>query len=263
MTSLRALIAEDEPLLAQSLRQALQQLWPELQIVASVADGVSALEQCLQHLPDILFLDIRMPAMSGLDVANALTEDWPEHRPLPRIVFVTAYDQYALQAFDAQALDYLLKPVQPERLARTLERLKHPRAEQAHSAQALHASLNHIEHALTPPAPQPPRLQAIQANVGSVLHRVALADVLFFAAADKYVRVVTAEREYLIRTPIKTLLPQLDPAQFWQIHRSTVVQASAIARASRDAQGKIWLHLNQHPERLVVSRLHTDLFKAM
>jgi DNA-binding LytR/AlgR family response regulator len=263
MTRLSALIAEDEPLLAQSLRQELQQLWPELHVVASVADGISALQHTLQHLPDVLFLDIRMPGMTGLDVAQALAEDWPVDRALPRIVFVTAYDQYALQAFDAQALDYLLKPVQRERLARTIERLKQPRTTQTNSAQALHASINHIEHALTTSTPQPPRLQAIQANVGAVLHRVALDDVLFFAAADKYVRVVTAQREYLIRTPIKTLRPQLDPAQFWQIHRSTVVQASRIASVSRDAQGKVWLRLKQHSEPLVVSRLHTDLFKAM
>ncbi len=276
-----ALIAEDEPLLAQHLRQELALLWPDLQITAHAADGTSALQQALQHLPNLVFLDIRMPGLSGLEVAHALAEDWPDDHTLPHIVFVTAYDQYALQAFDAQALDYLLKPVQRARLARTVERLQlalSAPADLSHSAQAasaqqLSTSLNQIEQALakqiSPNASlqavsqATPKLQAIQASVGTVLHRVPVADVLFFAAADKYVRVVTQEREYLIRTPIKALLPQLDADQFWQIHRSTVVQASAIAQASRDAQGKIWLRLKHHPEPLVVSRLHTDLFKAM
>ena len=263
MTSIKALIAEDEPLLAQSLRQALHQLWPELDIVACVGDGLSALQLALQHLPEILFLDIRMPGMSGLEVANALTEDWPDHRAWPHIVFVTAYDQYAVQAFETQALDYLLKPVQPERLARTVERLKRPNPQLTSHAQTLHNSLHQIEQALVPPQASVPRLAAIQASIGAVLHRVPVQEVLFFAAADKYVRVVTAAREYLIRTPIKVLLPQLDPQVFWKIHRSTVVQAQAIASVSRDAQGKIWLRLKQYPEPLVVSRLHTDLFKAM
>lgn len=261
-----AIVAEDEPHLAHSLQQALQQLWPELHIVANMRDGVSAHALALSHLPDVLFLDIRMPGMNGLEVANALAEDWPDTHALPHIVFVTAYDQYALQAFEAQALDYLVKPVRTERLTRTIERLQ--RAPVAavsteQSAHALHTSLHQIERALTTREVQLPRLQAIQASIGSVLHRVALDDVLFFAAAEKYVRVVTAEREYLIRTPIKTLLQQLDTSQFWQIHRSTVVQSRAIAWANRDANGKMWLRLKQHPEPLGVSRLHTDLFKAM
>lgn len=263
---MNALIAEDEPLLSQSLRQELQLLWPELRIVASAGDGVSALQSALALLPDVVFLDIHMPGLSGLEVAEALAEDWPDGRPLPRIVFVTAYDQYALQAFDAQAMDYLLKPVRRERLARTVERLQQALPSQldmAHSALALHTSLSCIAKTLEAQPAQTQRLEVIQASVGAVLHRVPVADVLFLSAADKYVRVVTAQREYLIRTPVKILLRQLDPSRFWQIHRSTLVQAAAIASTSRDAQGKVWLRLHGHPQALVVSRLHTGLFKAM
>lgn len=261
-----ALIAEDEPLLAQALQTELQQLWPDLHIVANVSHGSAALEAALVHLPDVVLLDIRMPGLTGLEVASALAEDWPDTQPLPHIVFVTAYDQYAVQAFEAQAIDYLLKPVQTQRLARTVERLRqrHTAASSfKQSAQTLHKQLSQIEHALTPDATAPTRLQAIHATVGSVLHRIPIDRVLFFSAADKYVRVVTAEREYLIRTPIKILLPQLDPDQFWQIHRSTVVQAKAVASVHRDASSKMWLRLHQHTEKLAVSRLYTDLFKSM
>lgn len=261
-----ALIAEDEPLLAQALQAELQHLWPDLHIVANVRDGTAALEAALLHLPNVVLLDIRMPGLTGLEVASALAEDWPDTQQLPRLVFVTAYDQYAVQAFEAQALDYLLKPVQTQRLARTVDRLRQrltPAASLTQSAQTLHTSLHKIELSLTPPTATPTHLQAIHATVGSVLHRIPMDEVLFFSAADKYVRVVTAQREYLIRTPIKALLPQLDPAQFWQIHRSTVVQAKAVASVHRDAASKVWLSLHQHAEKLAVSRLYTDLFKAM
>ena len=280
-----ALIAEDEPLLAQALQQTLQHAWPELQLLATAPHGHAAVDLALQHGPDVLFLDVRMPGQSGLDAAAELAERWadqaPAGRPFPALVFVTAYDQYAVQAFDAQAVDYLLKPVTPERLARTVQRVQAHLARQQRSASASamantsgaaaevpEALLDQLRALLgAPTTPPVPRLQLIQASVGSQLHLLPVDDVLVFEAADKYVRVLTAESgkapELLIRTPLRELLPQLDPAAFWQIHRSTVVRASAIARAERDEAGRLWLHLHQRPERWAVSRLFAGRFKAM
>jgi DNA-binding LytR/AlgR family response regulator len=268
MSRVTALIAEDEPILAEALRQELLTLWPELELLSIAPNGAAALEQALSQKPDVLFLDIRMPAMTGLEVACALAEDWDDQaeHPLPYIVFVTAYDQYAIQAFDAQALDYVLKPVQRERLTQCVRRVQLALSNRAQvSPLALHQSIKGVERGLTPSAaaPTPPRLTTISANVGSAIHRIPISDVLFFSASDKYVRVVTAERELLIRTPIKALLPQLDPAEFWQIHRSHLVRASAISKVWRDAAAKTWVDIKNHPQPLVVSRLYTDKFKAM
>lgn len=270
-----ALIAEDEPLLAQALQQTLLRAWPELQVLAVAPHGRAAVDLALQHGPDVLFLDVRMPGISGLDAAAELAERWPDDapagRPFPALVFVTAYDQYAVQAFDAQAVDYLLKPVTPERLERTVARVQahltqpdtHPLSSGAQVPDALLDQLR----ALLAPAPAAPRLQIIQASVGQQLHLLPVDEVLVFESADKYLRVLTAENanvpELLIRTPLKDLLPQLDPEMFWQIHRGTVVRASAIARAERDEAGRLWLHLRQRPERWAVSRLFAGRFKAM
>ena len=264
-----ALIAEDEPLLAANLQAELAQLWPTLQIVANVGHGAAAVESALALTPDVVFLDIRMPGMTGLEAAQALTEDWPDGKPLPLIVFVTAYDQYALQAFERAAVDYVQKPVQSDRLAQTCARLQAALAARSHPAPALDATLEQLRHLLATPglagavSSPPARLSVIQASVGTAIHMVPVTEVLYFEAADKYVRVITAAREYLIRTSLRELLPQLDAQRFWQIHRGTVVRADAIATALRDESGKVHLTLHGHPDTLVASRLYANLFKAM
>jgi DNA-binding LytR/AlgR family response regulator len=264
-----ALIAEDEPLLASSLHAELSALWPELQWLPSVGDGHSALDAALARRPDLCFLDIRMPALSGLEVAQALAEDWPDDgTPFPLLVFVTAYDQYAVQAFDAQAVDYLVKPVQPQRLEACVARLKvrlSARQSGSPPAQAgITQAVEQLRALLGAAAPAAaPRLQVLQAQAGALVHMVPIDEVLYFEAADKYVRVVTAEREHLIRISLRDLLPQLDANVFWQVHRGTVVQARCIATAQREETGKVTLTLKGRPEKLVASRLYAHLFKGM
>ena len=256
-----ALIAEDEPLLAQALQAELAQVWPQLQVLACVGDGASAVRQALALQPQVLFFDIRMPVLSGLEAAAELADLWPPERPFPALVFVTAYDQYALAAFDAQAVDYLLKPVQRARLQSTVERLQ--RALQR-PAPALDDTLAQLRALLAPASPAAPApLRVSQASSGNNIHLLPLEQVIYFEAADKYLRVVSAEREYLIRTPIKELLPQLDPQSFWQIHRGTVVRVDQIASVQRDGTGRIRLLLRQRPETLAVSRLYAYLFRPM
>ena len=282
-----ALIAEDEPLLAESLQRELHELWPELR-TERAADGLQAVALSLKLLPDILFLDIRMPGCTGLEAAQDIADQWPQlphGKALPVIVFVTAFDHYAVQAFEHAALDYIVKPVKRERLKQCVERIQErflKRFEHlasinyAQSAidsiassnargdeQLLHGlrqllSVNPQTH-----AEQPPRLLRIQASVGHQIVFVPISEVIYFEAADKYVRVLTAERELLIRTPIKDLLPQLDPQEFWQIHRSTLVRASAIETVNRDEAGRLTLSLHGRDEKLAVSRLYAGIFKAM
>ena len=269
----RALIAEDEPLLAAALQHELARAWPELQIAATVGDGLSAVRQALALQPEVLFFDIRMPGQSGLEAAAELADAWPGDRPFPVLVFVTAYDQYAVQAFEAQAVDYLLKPVQPARLQKTVQKLQQALIQKAPAALLLEATLTQLRHLLATPgvaapglaAPAPPSapLTVIQASSGNQIHLVPVAEVLYFEAADKYVRVLTAGREYLIRTPLKELAAQLDASEFWQVHRGTLVRASAIASVTRDEAGRLHLALRQRPETLAVSRLYAHLFKAM
>ncbi len=277
----RALIAEDEPLLAAGLRADLASLWPELQVVATVGDGTSAVTQALALRPDICFLDIRMPGSSGLEAAQALAEDWPDAgdagdasngaQPFPLLVFVTAYDQYALQAFEAQAVDYLVKPLDRPRLAACVQRMRARLAERqrpglilAAPAPAMEQALTQLRALLGSTAPAPAaRLEVIQAQTGNLVHMVPVGDVLYFEAADKYVRVVTADREHLIRLSLRELLPQLDPQVFWQVHRGTVVQARCITTARREESGKVTLSLQGRPEKLAASRLYAHLFKGM
>ena len=276
----RALIAEDEPLLAAALQQALAQAWPALQIAATVGDGLTAVQQALALQPEVLFFDIRMPGQSGLDAAAELADAWPAGKPFPALVFVTAYDQYAVQAFEAQAVDYLLKPVQAPRLQKTVQKLQLALTSKAPAAidleARLEATMAQLRHLLAAPgvasAPPLPHATAaagaapltmIQASSGSQIHMVPVAEVLYFEAADKYVRVLTAAREFLIRTPLKDLIAQLDPQVFWQVHRSTLVRASSITTVTRDEAGKLHLELAGRPEKLPVSRLYAHLFKAM
>ena len=289
----RALIAEDEPLLAAALQQDLARAWPELQVVAVVGDGRSAVRQALALRPDVLFFDIRMPGQSGIEAAAELADAWPDDQPFPALVFATAYDQYAVQAFEAQAVDYLLKPIQADRLARTVVKVQGLLAQRALAVAAtgappavppaapsaalpspeLEATMAQLRALLgapgvgTAPAAAPAtaatRLSVIQASHGTQIHMVPVAEVVYFEAADKYVRVLTAEREYLIRTALKELIEQLDPQEFWQVHRSTLVRATHIATVTRDEAGKQHLSLRGRPERLPVSRLYAHLFKAM
>ena len=269
-----ALIAEDEPLLAQALQAELGRAWPALRRLEPAVDGDDAVERALAARPDIVFLDIRMPGRSGLDAAAAIVEDWPADAaplPLPLIVFVTAYDQYALQAFERAAVDYLQKPVQPARLAACCARLQDRVAQRA----ALRATatvpaddaalLGRLRTLLATPveAAASGPLTILQASIGSTLHMIPLAEVVYFEAADKYVRVVAGTREALLRMSLRELLPRLPAGLFWQIHRGTVVRADAIATATRDDSGKVFLTLRERPERLVASRLYAHLFRGM
>ncbi|MCV2367341.1 LytR/AlgR family response regulator transcription factor [Roseateles oligotrophus] len=271
-----ALIAEDESLLAEGLRQELARLWPELQIVAMAPHGQAALDAALRLLPDICFLDIRMPGLSGLEAAQAMAEDWPQGQPFPLLVFVTAYDQYALQAFERAAVDYVLKPVQPERLALSCERLQAALALRKASAPAevdnkgeekINQAVEQLRLLLGAAVPSaaaaPPPLRLLQIAQGSVIQMLPVDEVLYFEAADKYVRVLTAGKEHLMRISLRELLPQLDTTRFWQIHRSVVVRSDAIDRAVRDEAGKLNLHLHGSKDRLAVSRMYAHLFKGM
>ncbi len=262
-----ALIAEDEPLLAQALAAELARAWPALRVLATVGDGASAVAQALALKPDVLFFDIRMPGQTGLEAAVELAEEWPEGDSFPALVFVTAYDQYAVQAFEAQAVDYVLKPVQAARLQKTVAKLQQALAQRNQGSNPLEATLDQLRHLLAgtagaPAAAQPP-LKVIQASVGTAIRMVPVDEVSYFEAADKYVRVLTPDHEYLIRTPLKELLPQLDAQAFWQVHRGTVVRAAAIDSVSRDEAGKLHLALHGHRDKLPVSRLYAHLFKAM
>ena len=267
-----ALIAEDEPLLAQALQAELAKVWPELAIVATVGDGASAVRQALALKPQVLFFDIRMPGLSGLEAAAELVEVWEEkwqNAAFPALVFVTAYDQYAVQAFEAQAVDYLLKPLQTTRLEKTVSKLK--LASVNHDFLATNnvakfdqtvTQLRHLLETGNTRVEAPSFLRVVQASVGNSIRMVPMEEVLYFEAADKYIRVI-ADKEYLIRTPLKELLPQLDPQVFWQIHRGTVVRATAIDTVSRDETGKLSLTLRGCKEKIAVSRLYSYLFKAM
>lgn len=273
-----ALIAEDEPLLAQALQAELALAWPDLQVVAIVGDGRSAVREALRLLPQVLFFDIRMPGLDGLAAATELADAWPtDDAPLPQLVFVTAYDEYATRAFDAQAIDYILKPVRADRLARTVARLKKAvalrRSAAVPSEDILASTLAQWRRLLsvaggTDAAPESTSpLKFITASEagssGATVHMVPIDDVQYFEAADKYVRVLTATREYLIRTPLKQLLPQLDASAFWQVHRAVAVRSDAIESVHRDDTGKLTLTLRGRSESIPVSRLYAHLFRAM
>jgi DNA-binding LytR/AlgR family response regulator len=253
----RALIAEDEPLLAASLQAALAEAWPELRVIAVAGNGPAALEAAERELPEVVFLDIRMPGMSGLEVAEELADRLGDK--VPAIVFVTAYDEYALNAFDAAALDYVLKPIDAPRIARAVERLKARLAGRAGELERLLGQLR----AMTGSAADAPKLRTLRAGAGNTVRMIPLGEVLYFQAADKYTNVVTKDGEALLRTPLRELLPQLPPETFRQIHRGTIVNLEAVAGATRDEQGRVRLQLKGRGETLAVSRLFADLFRAM
>ena len=257
-----ALIAEDEPLLAQALQAELARAWPELKVLALAGDGESAVLHALELKPDVLFFDIRMPGQSGIDAAAQLADEWPSDKPFPALVFITAYDQYAVQAFETQAVDYVLKPVQPVRLQKTVAKVKEALAKKGSDFEATLTQLRSLIGKVPEQAPQP-LLKMLQVSVGTNIRMVPIDEVLYFEAADKYLRVLTEAHEYLIRTPLKDLLPQLDANRFWQIHRGTVVRSDAIETVSRDEAGKMHLTLRGRKEKLAVSRLYAHLFRAM
>jgi DNA-binding LytR/AlgR family response regulator len=257
----RALIADDEAHLAHYLRDQLLKLWPELEIVAIARNGLEAAARIAELQPDIAFLDIQMPGLTGLEVAAGI-------EGLTRVVFVTAYDAYALSAFDAEALDYVLKPVTAERLARTVERLRRALApRESAGADAEPVADAHLARALralqAPAAPAAAPLRWIRASQGELTHQVAVADVMFFHADDKYTCVRTAQSEYLIRTPISELAAQLDGAQFWQIHRSTIVNLAHLAGTRRDDASRLFVRIAGWKDELPVSRAYVHLFKPM
>lgn len=276
MTTLRtALIAEDEPLLAAHLRAELQRAWPDLTVTAVASNGVQALDRALALRPDVCFLDIRMPGMTGLEVARALAEEWPDGpgtAPFPLLVFVTAYDQHAVQAFELQAVDYLLKPLSAPRLHSCCQRLQQQLArrdtEHPPASTDLLAVARQLQALLgaqgVPPVPTATsKLEFITAQSGHTIEMVAVEDVVYFEAADKYVRVLTVDREYLIRMTLRELITQIDERRFWQIHRSILVQTRFISRAIRDEQGKLTVKLRQRSETLPVSRIYAHLFKGI
>jgi DNA-binding LytR/AlgR family response regulator len=272
-----ALIAEDEPLLAAALQAELALAWPELQVVAVVGDGLSAVAQALALQPDVLFFDIQMPGLNGLEAATELADAWPAPAPspgtnhadqkaFPALVFVTAYDQYAVQAFEAQAMDYLLKPVQAARLEKTVSKLKLALLNHAWPAIDFESTLGQLRGLLAAaprPVPAPEHLKTLAVSVGQNTRLLSIADIAYFEATDKYVRVRSGPHDYLIRTPLKDLLPQLDPQIFWQIHRGTVVNTTFIDQTWRNEQGRLSLSLQGLPEKLAVSRLYAYRFKAM
>jgi DNA-binding LytR/AlgR family response regulator len=249
-----ALIADDEAHLATYLRDQLAVLWPDLTVVALARNGIQAAQQIAALAPDIAFLDIQMPGLTGLEVAQGI-----EGRT--RVVFVTAFDEFAVQAFDQSALDYVLKPVKADRLARTVERIRSALAvSAAHDDGALAAALQR----LLPPTPRSATpLRWIRASVGELTHQIDVRDVLFFHADEKYTAVQTASAEHLIRTPITELAAQLDATQFWQIHRSTLINLEHLAGTRRDEASRLFVRLKGCSRELPVSRAYVPLFKAM
>jgi DNA-binding LytR/AlgR family response regulator len=251
MTRPTAVIAEDELPQRQELRALLAELWPELDVVAECEDGLAALDALERHRPQVLFLDIRMPGVSGLEVARAAG-------PHCQVIFVTAYEEYALRAFDEGAVDYLQKPVARERLRRAVERTRGriksgPPVDMAALIDMVQAKL----------APGKNGIKWITASVGNSMKMFSIDEVLFFQAQDKYTRVVTADNEGHIRTPLKELLASLDSGEFWQVHRSAIVRVGAIRAVEKDEDGKLRLSIRGHAEVLPVSSAFQYRFRGM
>ena len=267
--AVRCLIADDERLMREQLRARLAEVWPELQVVAEAKNGIEAVALVAEHRPELVFLDIRMPGLTGVEAARQIAQmEIGDDELLPEIVFITAYDQYAVEAFEQGVADYVLKPAERERLAVTVERIRKRLAQrQSGEGPAGAAPLQQLLHSLAAkmaPAGGPPQyLKWIQATVGQAIQMIAVDDVLFFISDEKYTRVQTATVEALIRKPIKELIDELDPVRFWQIHRSTLVNASAIASVTRDFRGRQIVAVKGHPEKLEVSRSYLGLFKGM
>jgi DNA-binding LytR/AlgR family response regulator len=248
----RVIIAEDEALLARDLASRLQAAWPEMELIAIAENGVRALELINDQKPDVAFLDIKMPGLSGLEVAQRLT-----HRP--HIVFVTAYSEHAVEAFERDAVDYILKPAQDERLALAVQRLKARLATKAPPA-----NLENLLSGLLDRLPnRPAYLQWIRAGVGNTIHNIATKDVVYFEAEDKYTRVVTRDMESLVRIAISELESQLDPQHFQRVHRGTIVNLECIKSIHKTELGNLELIVEGRKERLPVSRAHAATFRQM
>lgn len=246
----RAIIADDESPMRDLLRARLKEVWPELEIIAEAANGVEAVSMTVEMKPDIVFLDIRMPGMNGIEAAKVLFDRC-------HIVFVTAYDQYAVEAFERGAIDYLLKPVEVERLQTTRQRLAQQFDKTPPDLSQLLSSLRLSGSA------SKEYLRWIQATLGSGLRMVSTKEVLFFQSDEKYTRVQTEQVEYLIRKPLRELEDELDPREFWRIHRSTLVRVDAIVDVTRDERGRQLVQVRNYPQRLEVSRAHSHLFQQM
>lgn len=245
-----AILAEDEVLLADELADQLQTLWPQLDIVARVRDGVAALSAIDEFRPDVAFLDIRMPLLNGIDVARQIAGRC-------HIVFITSYDEHAIDAFESGAMDYVLKPPTSARLATTVQRLKTRMRQQP-------PDLRRALEDLVDRTPKTPRyLQWINASRGAAVRLITVDEILYFRSDQKYTMVVTADSEALIKKTIKTLIGELDPTMFWQVHRSTVVNVHAIDSVLRDDRGNLTLRLKQRPETLPVSEAYHHLFHQM
>lgn len=277
-TLARAVIADDERLMRDQLRARLAQVWPSLEIVAEAKNGLEAIEAVRVHQPDVIFLDIRMPGLTGVEAAKEIAQlDLGDDALLPEMVFITAYDQYALDAFEQGAVDYVLKPAEPERLRVTAERLQKrliQRAGEGSDREATassladsggSASVQQLLHVLSAQLKGQPvqYLSWLQASVGQSIQMVAVADVLFCVSDDKYTRVQTLKQEFLIRKPIKELVDELDPKVFWQIHRSTLVNVNAISGVQRDERGRQEVLIKGRADRLAVSRSASQLFRGM
>jgi len=270
--AITAVLADDERLMRDQLRARLSEAWPELVFVGEAKNGTEAVAMVSEHEPDFAFLDIRMPGMTGIEAAREILGREDNQT---QIVFITAYDQYAVEAFEQGAIDYVLKPADRERLAKTVARLKQRSANDDQSTQVPSSDVaalltrlaNRLDETVSTPGqpsrPSTPRLQWIQASVGQSLRLIPVDDVLFFQSDEKYTRVQTAQFEALIKKPIKELIEELDPDRFWQIHRSTLVNAQAITGVSRDFRGRQIVTVNGHPQKLEVSRTYTHLFKQM
>ena len=273
----RAVIADDERLLRDQLRARLGEVWPELEIVGEAKNGIEAVQLTEQLHPDLVFLDIRMPGMSGVEAARAIAQlpvaeaggeaggDAADGWPGCEIVFITAYDQYAIEAFEQGVVDYVLKPAERERLQLTIERIRKRLAQRRSDDGAPAAGLQQLLQKLaTQVHPNSaPRLKWIQATVGQSIQMIPVEDVLFFISDEKYTRVQTASVEALIRKPIKELVDEVDADLFWQIHRSTLVNTRHIAGVTRDLRGRQLVSVKGHPEKLEVSRSYAGLFKGM
>jgi DNA-binding LytR/AlgR family response regulator len=264
----RALLADDEPHLLSYLEEQLGAAWPELQVVGRAPNGIEALRLIDELAPDVVFLDIQMPGLDGLQLARRLNTGAAADHAAPRVVFTTAHEQYALQAFDSEAFDYLLKPIRLERLQRTVARLKETLAEQAaapavnpDTAAQLAAMLRQLG-VQVPDAPSAP-LQWIRAAQGQETRLIAVDEVIYFQSNDKYTSVFIADGEHLIRTPLRQLREQLDERQFWQIHRGVIVAARHVAGTRTDFRGRMLVKLKGRPEELVVSRNYAELFRQM